>query len=190
MESLTKCIQKYFFCVVVVLVSWKNIFYLPILCCYVEFFILASSNTNTCLLYYLLSETRQILGFRFKRNYSIFVLQCQIWLTNCHSSSLGKERHLCINSHHCCCCSDSQSCPTLQPHGLQPAQLPCLSPSPSAYTNSCPLNQWSHPTILSSVIAFSSCPQSFPASGYLLVSWLFALGGQSKGARFWGFEHG
>ena len=54
---------------------------------------------------------------------------------------------------------------SLQPHGRQRAKLPCPSPTPGAYTNSCPLSQWSHPTISSSVIPFSSCLQSFPASG-------------------------
>ena len=50
-------------------------------------------------------------------------------------------------------------------HGLQHASLPCPSPSPRACSNSCPLSQWCHPTMPSSVIPFSSCPQSFPASG-------------------------
>ena len=71
---------------------------------------------------------------------------------------------------------------SLQPHRLQHARLPCPSPSPKACSNSCPLSQWCHPTILSSVTPFSSCPQSFPTSGSLPVSWLFASGGQSIGA--------
>ena len=56
---------------------------------------------------------------------------------------------------------------SLQPHGRQRAKLPCPSPTPGAYTNSCPLSQWSHPTISSSVIPFSSCLQSFPASEFV-----------------------
>ena len=52
-----------------------------------------------------------------------------------------------------------------QPHGLQHARLPCPSPTPGACSNSCPSSWWCHPTILSSVIPFSSCLQSFPASG-------------------------
>ena len=68
---------------------------------------------------------------------------------------------------------------SLWPHGQQHARLPCPSPSPRACSNSCPLSQWYHPTILSSVIPFSSCLQSFPASGSFLVSQLFVLGGQS-----------
>ena len=63
-------------------------------------------------------------------------------------------------------------------HGLQHTRLPCPSPSPGVYSDSCPLSQWCHPTISSSVIPFSSCLQSFPASGSFPMSWLFALGGQ------------
>ena len=75
--------------------------------------------------------------------------------------------------------SVSQSCPTLQPHGLQHARLPCLSTIPWAYSNSCLLSQWCHPTISSTVVPFYSCLQSFPTSGSFPVSWLFASGGQS-----------
>ena len=70
---------------------------------------------------------------------------------------------------------------SLQPHRLQHARLPCPSPSPRACSNSCPLNCWCHPTISSSVIPFSSCPQSLPASGSFPMSQLFAWGGQSIG---------
>ena len=64
----------------------------------------------------------------------------------------------------------------LWPHGLQHARLPCPSPTPGACSDSCPLRQWCHPTISSSVGPFSSCPQSFLASGSFPVSWLFASG--------------
>ena len=67
-------------------------------------------------------------------------------------------------------------------HGLQHVKLPHPSPIPGAYANSCPLSQWCHPTISSSVVPFSSHLQSFPASGSFPVSWLFASGGQSIGA--------
>ena len=70
---------------------------------------------------------------------------------------------------------------SLQPHGLQHARLPCPSPTPRAYSNSCPSCWWGHPTISFSVIPFSSCLQSFPASRSFLVSQFFALGGQSVG---------
>ena len=71
---------------------------------------------------------------------------------------------------------------SLWPHGLQHARPPCPSPSPRVCSNSCPLSQWCHPTISSSVVPFSSCLQSFPASGSFLMSQLFASGGQSTGA--------
>ena len=71
---------------------------------------------------------------------------------------------------------------SLRPHGLQHARPPCSSPTPGVYTNSCPLSRWCHPTISSSVIPFSSCLQSFPASGSFPVSQLFTSGGQNTGA--------
>ena len=67
------------------------------------------------------------------------------------------------------------------PHGLQHARPPCPSPTPGVYPNSCPLSRWCHPTISSSVIRFSSCPQSFPTSGSFQMSQLFWSGGQSIG---------
>ena len=68
---------------------------------------------------------------------------------------------------------------SLWPHGLQHGRLPCPSPIPRAYSNSCPLSQWCHPTISSSVVPFSSCLQSFPASGSFPMSQLFSSGDQS-----------
>ena len=65
------------------------------------------------------------------------------------------------------------------PHGLQHSRLPCPSPTPRAYSNSCPSSQWCHPTISSSIVPFSSCPQFFPASGSFPMSQFFASGGQS-----------
>ena len=70
----------------------------------------------------------------------------------------------------------------LQPHGLQHTMLPCLSPTLGACSNSCPSNQRCHPTISFSVVPFSSCLQSFPASGSFQMSQLFASGGQSVGS--------
>ena len=70
---------------------------------------------------------------------------------------------------------------SLQPHGLQHARPPCPSPTPGVYSNSCPLSQWWHPTISFSVVPFSSCLQSFPASGSFQMSQLFSSGGQSIG---------
>ena len=71
---------------------------------------------------------------------------------------------------------------SLQPHGLQHARLPCPSPTPGACSNSCPLSRWCHSIASSSVVPFSSCLQSFPASGSFPVSRLFTSGGQSIGA--------
>ena len=68
---------------------------------------------------------------------------------------------------------------SLQPHGVQHARLRCPSSSPWICSNSCPLSQWCHETIFSSVIPFSCCPQSFSASGSFPMSWLFLSGGQS-----------
>ena len=66
---------------------------------------------------------------------------------------------------------------SLQPHGLQHARPPCPSPTPKVYSNSCPLSQWCHPTISSSVVPFSSRLQSFPAS-FLCIRWL----------KYWNFS--
>ena len=70
---------------------------------------------------------------------------------------------------------------SLRPHEPQHARPPCPSPTSGVYPNPCPLSRWCHPTISSSVIPFSSCPQSFPASGSFQMSHLFASGGQSIG---------
>ena len=69
----------------------------------------------------------------------------------------------------------------LWPHERQQAKPPCPSPTPGVHPNPCPLSRWCHPTISSSVIPFSSCPQSFPASGAFQMSQLFTSGGQSIG---------
>ena len=69
----------------------------------------------------------------------------------------------------------------LQPHELQHARPPCPSPTPGVHPNSCPLSRWCHPVISSSVVPFSSCPQSLPASGSFPMSQLFSWGGQSTG---------
>ena len=70
---------------------------------------------------------------------------------------------------------------SLWPHGLQHTRLPCPSPTPWVYSHSCPLSRWCHPTISSSVVPFSSCLQSFLASGSFPRSQFFASGGQSIG---------
>ena len=74
-----------------------------------------------------------------------------------------------------------QLCPTLRLHGPQHARPPCPSPTARVHQSPCPLSWWCHPTISSSVVPFSSCPQSFWASGSFQMSQLFASGGQSVG---------
>ena len=70
---------------------------------------------------------------------------------------------------------------SLRPHKSQHARPPCPSPTPRVYPNSCPSSRWCHPTVSSSVVPFSSCPQSLPASGSFQMSQFFAWGGQSYG---------
>ena len=70
---------------------------------------------------------------------------------------------------------------SLQLHGLQHTRLPCPSLSPGVWANSCPLSQWCHPTISSTATPFSSCPKSFPESGYFSMNKFFTAGGQSIG---------
>ena len=79
--------------------------------------------------------------------------------------------------------SVAQSCLTLWPHGLQHARPPCPSPTPGAYSNSCPSCWWYHPTISSSVVPFSSCLQSFPAPGSFPMSQFFA-----SWPKYWSFS--
>ena len=77
--------------------------------------------------------------------------------------------------------SVAQLCLTLWPHGLQHARLSCLSPTPRVYPNSYPLSRWCHPIISSSVVPFSFCLQSFPASGSFQMSQFLTSGGQIIG---------
>ena len=72
---------------------------------------------------------------------------------------------------------------SLWPHELQHARPPCPSPTPGVHSDSCPSSQWCHPAILSSVVPFSSCPQSLPASDSFPMSQLFTWGGQ-----YWSFS--
>ena len=80
--------------------------------------------------------------------------------------------------------SAAQSCPTLQPHGLQHARHPCPSPAPRAYSDSCPSSQWCYPTISSSVVPFSSHFQSFPASVSFPVSQVLHI----RWPKYWSFS--
>ena len=77
--------------------------------------------------------------------------------------------------------SVTQSCPTLRPHESQHARPPCPSPTPGVHSDLHPSSQWCHAAISSSVVPFSSCPQSLPASQSFPMSQLFTWGGQSTG---------
>ena len=77
--------------------------------------------------------------------------------------------------------SRSVASDSLRPHESEHTRPPCPSPTPRVYSNSCPLSRWCHPAISSSVVPFSSCPQSLPASGYFPMSQFFLWGGQSVG---------
>ena len=95
------------------------------------------------------------------------------------------KRPLGVISHHFCFTSvqfsRSVMSNSLWPHELQHAKPLCPSPPPGVYSNSCPSSRWCHPAISSSVVPFSSCPQSLPASESFPMSQLFAWGGQSIG---------
>ena len=73
---------------------------------------------------------------------------------------------------------------SLRPHGLQHTRLPCPSPTPRGYSNSCPSSQWCHPTISSSVVPFSSCLQSFPSSGSFSNELALCI----RGPKYWSFS--
>ena len=99
-------------------------------------------------------------------------------LVHCSDGAPKSDWHIVGTSVQFSCSVVSDS---LWTHGLQHARPPCPSPTPRVYSNSCPLSQWCHTTISSSVIPFSSSLQSFPASGSFPVSQFFASGGQSIG---------
>ena len=100
------------------------------------------------------------------------------WLVDMGMGFGGRKGVKCSASSVQFSCSDVSD--SLWPHGLQDARPPCPSPTPGVYSNSCPLSQWCHPTISSSVVPFSSL-QSFPASGSFPMSQFFTSGGQSIG---------
>ena len=103
-----------------------------------------------------------------------------VWCSNFLCTSKG-TRWMGTSSALVVQCSCSVVRYSLWPQGLQHTRLPCPSPTPGACSNSCPLRWWCHPTILSSFFPFSSCLQSFPASGSLQMSQFFKSGGQSTG---------
>ena len=102
--------------------------------------------------------------------------------TNTHTQTNTSEQTLLPNYPSSVQFSHSVMSDSLRPHESQHSKLPCPSPTPGVYSDSCPSSQWCHPAISSSVVPFSSCPQSLPASESLPMSQRFAWGGQSIGA--------
>ena len=96
-------------------------------------------------------------------------------------TSLNNNNNKLIQFNHSVQFSSSVVSSSLGPHGLQHTRPPCPSPTPGVYPNSCPLSQWCHPAISSSVVPFSSHLQSFPASGSFQMGQFFASGGQNIG---------
>ena len=134
-------------------------------------------------------QSRDTLAFIFQSSASALCRAFLIWESRASLHRCTACRKLRILSflssqftyRHSQFSSVTQSCSTLQPHESQHARPHCSSPTPGVHPNPCPLSQWCHPTISSSVSPFSSCPQSFPASGSFHMSQLFASGGQSIG---------
>ena len=124
---------------------------------------------SICLYIYYDFKIMRILYIERKQ---LKCMECILQNTCCPS---GHQRKLLLFNH-------SAVSNSLWPHGLQHVRLPYPSPSPGACSNSCPLNQWCHPTILYSVISFSFCLLFIPASASFLMRRLFASGGQSIGA--------
>ena len=113
-----------------------------------------------------------ISPFELKKIFFIYNTNNKCWQRCCENRTL---LHCSVQFSHTVM-SDS-----LQPHELQHTRPPCPSPTPGVYPNPCSSSRWCHPTILSSVIPFSSCIQSFQASGTFQMSQLFTSGGQSIG---------
>ena len=125
-----------------------------------------SMQRRTIHIYNPYLATSNVLLYFFSSSLLLsFLLSTHVWVS--WFSSVQFSRSVVSNS--------------LQPHESQHARPPCPSPTPRVHPNSCPSSQWCHPAISSSVIPFSSCPQSLPASGSFPMSQLFTWGGQSTG---------
>ena len=98
-----------------------------------------------------------------------------------NESSLSKLQYFACRINLAVQFSSSVVSDSLRPHELKNARPPCPSQTPGVHPNWCPLSRWRHPAFSSSVVPFSSCPQSLPASESFLTSQLFARGGQSTG---------
>ena len=122
-----------------------------------------------CLIFLFIMDHIALLWF-IPNNYWLDAKQCEFYFVRNCTFLFSSVQLICSVM------SDS-----LWPHGMQHARLACPSPTPRAYSNSCPSSQWCHPTISSSGIPFSSCLQSFPASGSFPVSQFFTSHGQRIG---------
>ena len=119
------------------------------------------------------SNVLSFLKFPLKNTHPQFLKQSEL-----AASSLG------LNSVYLLlCCSVTQSCLTLQPHGLQHARPPCPSPSPEVCPSSCPSHRWCHPAISSSDALFSFCPQSFPVTDFSNESAVYI-----RWPKYWSFS--
>ena len=107
-----------------------------------------------------------------------FLLIIHLWKELLIGNMFGRSYSTIFSSLQFSCSVMSNS---LQPHESQHTRPPCPSPSPGVHSNSCPSSQWCHPAISSSIVAFSSCPQSLPALECFPMSQLFTWGGQSTG---------
>ena len=114
---------------------------------------------------------------KFKASYYWYSSSACKWSLNCNKEKITHNQH---NSVQFSCSVTSDS---LRPHGLQHSRLSCPSPTPGACSDSHPLSQWCHPTISSSVIPFSSCIQSFPASVFSSESVLHI-----RWTKYWSFS--
>ena len=121
-------------------------------------------------------ETALLFSIAFAPFYSSIDSYCHRWLFSRLNSLEWNIRVICSVQFSCSIVSDS-----LWPHELQHARPPCPSPTLGVHSDSRPSSQWCHPAISSSVLPFSSCPQSLPASESFPMSQLFTWGGQSTG---------
>ena len=129
------------------------------------------ATTSSLILFPLLYTIQTLVPLCYQEQYPLLRIKWHSWSSRTEGLT-GKQ----VSHFSCSVLSDS-----LRPLEPQHARPPCPSPTPGVYPNSYPLSQWCHPTISSSVVPFSFCPQYFPASGSFQMSQLFAWGGQSIG---------
>ena len=142
--------------------------------------LLIMPNTMHIICKYFLAQQSQVLLLGiFWHFFQIFFKSMIGWIHKCGTHGYGGLVLLSKRQYQFS--SVSVMCDSLRPQGLQHTRLPHPLPSPWPCSNSCPLSQWCHPTISSSVVLFSSRLQSFPASGSFQMSQLFTSGGQSIG---------